>query len=148
MNSIRVTTGSRLHFGLLRLPPTPDWIEDGRRYYGGAGLMIDAPGSSVHLAPAHDWSATGPLANRALVAARRFAEAMGCKTCFAIQVEQAAPEHVGLGTGTQLELAAATAVSRSLGRSDDAVTIAELLRRGRRSATRSTSCRMPTSSRA
>jgi len=39
----RVTTGSRLHFGLLRLPPAPVWVDDGTRYYGGAGLMLEQP---------------------------------------------------------------------------------------------------------
>ena len=33
-----ITTGARLHFGLLSYEPSSG------RYFGGAGLMIDSPG--------------------------------------------------------------------------------------------------------
>ena len=65
---IRVVTGSRLHFGLLRPPPA-----DGRRGFGGCGLMIDAPAIRVAVEPAAEWSATGPSADRALAVGRRVA---------------------------------------------------------------------------
>jgi beta-RFAP synthase len=133
MSSIRVTTGSRLHFGLLRLPPSPDWTDDGLRYYGGAGLMITEPRTVVRIESALEWSATGPLADRALSAAARYLAAFDSDARFANDVERAPPEHVGLGTGTQLELAVACALSRMLGRSDDAVALARFLGRGRRS---------------
>src|SRR5262245_31239533 len=134
MSEVRVTTGSRLHFGLLRLPPSPNWRDDGTRYFGGAGLMIDEPGVVVRIERATEWVATGALGDRALAAARRFAIATAPDDCFAVHVERAPPEHVGLGTGTQLELAVATGVSRALGRADDPVTLAHPLGRGRRSA--------------
>src|SRR5215207_1822870 len=62
----RVTTGSRLHFGLLRPPPA-----GGGRGFGGCGLMVEAPAVRVAVGPARDWSAAGPLADRALAVARR-----------------------------------------------------------------------------
>src|SRR5438270_11440821 len=73
---IRVTTGSRLHFGLLRLPPAEPWpacLPESNipaRYYGGVGLMIDEPGVEITFLPAADWQFAGPLADRA----RSFAE--------------------------------------------------------------------------
>jgi beta-RFAP synthase len=133
LSSIRVTTGSRLHFGLLRLPPSPDWTDDGTRYFGGAGLMIDRPSVMVRLERAREWSATGSLADRARSAAARYLAAVDSDDRFSIHIESAPPEHVGLGAGTQLELAVASGLSRLLGRSDDAVAIAQILRRGRRS---------------
>jgi beta-ribofuranosylaminobenzene 5'-phosphate synthase len=98
---IRVETGSRLHFGLLRPPPV-----GGRRGFGGCGLMVEAPAVRVAVEPAADWSASGPVADRALAVARRVAPARPHR----VVVEACPPEHVGLGVGTQLSLAVARAV--------------------------------------
>jgi beta-RFAP synthase len=130
----RVSTGSRLHFGLFRLPPLGPWPA-GERFYGGVGLMVERPGARVIVEPAPDWSATGPLGERALTVARRCAAA---RPEFSrpqrITVEKCAPEHVGLGTGTQLSLAVARALAVSCGRDDlSAPELARLTGRGRRS---------------
>jgi beta-ribofuranosylaminobenzene 5'-phosphate synthase len=102
----RVETGSRLHFGLLN--PA---CEPGVRRFGGAGLMIDQPRLSVTVTAAHDWSATGPLARRALALAQRFTETLppDVPRSFRVAVHSAPPEHSGLGVGTQLGLAVARA---------------------------------------
>jgi beta-ribofuranosylaminobenzene 5'-phosphate synthase len=134
MGIVRVTTGSRLHFGLLRLPPSPEWPDDGTRYFGGCGLMIDEPGVVVRVERAAEWATAGPLAERALASAQRLTAALATDEPFAIHIERAPPVHVGLGTGTQLEMAVATGVSRVLDRTDDAVALARILSRGRRSA--------------
>jgi beta-RFAP synthase len=122
----RVETGSRLHFGLLAPPP-----RDGRRGFGGCGLMVEAPAIRVAAEPAGEWSATGPASARALAVARRVAPDRPCR----IVVEACPPEHVGLGVGTQLSLATARAVERALGRRDrPAAELARLVGRGGRSA--------------
>jgi beta-RFAP synthase len=130
----RVTTGSRLHFGLLRLPPSPEWVDDGTRYYGGAGLMLEQPRIVVTVNRSADWKASGPSADRVLAAARRFVNRIGAQEQFAICVERAPLEHVGLGVGTQLELAVATGISRAMGRDLGILDIACALGRGQRSA--------------
>jgi len=130
----RVTTGSRLHFGLLRLPPSPDWPDDGTRYYGGAGLMVEEPRIVVTVDRSAEWKSSGPMAERALAVARRFADSIGTQERFAIGVESTSLEHVGLGVGTQLELAVATGICQALGRRDGVLEIAHNLSRGRRSA--------------
>jgi beta-RFAP synthase len=114
---IQVTTGSRLHFGLFHLPsegsePRPDRTGASGvavRRFGGVGLMLDEPGIQLTVTPATDWFAEGPLSTRALDFARRCAEptARPCR----IVVHRCAPEHVGLGTGTQLGMAVARAVA-------------------------------------
>jgi beta-RFAP synthase len=118
----RVRTPSRLHFGLLSLGCDalvrwPDRQGDATlpaRRFGSVGLMIEAPGVQISAQPAADWSAEGPLATRALSAAQRFAASwteakiIPCRLC----IEDAAPEHAGLGTGTQLALAAAQLVGK------------------------------------
>ena len=106
---IRVRTPSRLHFGLLSLP-TEDFAP-ARRCFGGVGLMIDNPGVDIRVEPADKFSATGPLAERALKFARTYCERTGITGAFRVYVESAAPEHMGLGTGTQLGLAVAWAIA-------------------------------------
>ena len=108
---VRVSAPSRLHFGLLSLG-----AQD-RRQYGGAGVMIDAPGLRLSLRPAERLAAAGPLAERALALARRFAaqSGLGEEPSVQIDVEAAAPEHAGLGTGTQLALSIAAGIDRLAG---------------------------------
>jgi beta-ribofuranosylaminobenzene 5'-phosphate synthase len=113
---IRVTTGSRLHFGLLNVgAPVPS----GRRF-GSVGMMVKAPGVHLTVSRAPTWCARGPLAERALVVARRFQESIAPHPVPPQQiiVEKAAPEHAGLGTGTQLALAVARALALAGGLTD------------------------------
>jgi beta-ribofuranosylaminobenzene 5'-phosphate synthase len=133
MARVRVSTGNRLHFGLLRLPLTPDWADDGTWYFGGAGLMISEPGVSVVVQAADQWGARGERAARALNAGQRFAAATGQQDRFAISVERCPLEHVGLGVGTQLELAVGTAIAQIVGHKANVQELASVMRRGRRS---------------
>ncbi|MGD9721197.1 MAG: hypothetical protein AB7O59_03970 [Pirellulales bacterium] len=96
-----VSAPSRLHFGLL------SFGHPGQRQFGGAGVMIERPGLHLRLAPAECFAAVGPLADRVERAAVRFARACELAAVPNVRVEvlQAPPEHVGLGTGTQLALA-------------------------------------------
>jgi beta-ribofuranosylaminobenzene 5'-phosphate synthase len=110
---IRIQTANRLHFGLFRLP-TQNVRE---RRFGGVGLMIDKPGVALSAARAGDWSATGPCAERALEFARQYvanSPEVG-PLAFHINVENCPPEHVGLGTGTQLGMAVALALAKETG---------------------------------
>jgi beta-RFAP synthase len=107
------------------------------RRFGGVGLMVDLPGVQVTLEPAADWSASGPLAERALAFARRFAQSLPAAVLqpHTLRVDHAAPEHLGLGTGTQLGLAVARALALSHGlRHLSAVELAQRVGRGARSA--------------
>jgi beta-RFAP synthase len=142
---IRVTAPSRLHFGLFSLPAQGDsavnWPGlDGQfslpaRAFGGAGLTLQRPGLSVAAEAAQVWSGEGPLAERALGFAQSTARAIGLDRPFRVVVEKAPREHVGLGTGTQLALATARAVTVAAGRADIAAEdLARIVGRGRRSA--------------
>jgi beta-RFAP synthase len=113
----------------------------GLRRFGSVGLMIDSPGIHLRAEPATSWSGEGPLAERALTFARTFAQtsppdgAAGGSRPVHLHVEQAVPEHAGLGSGTQLALAVARALSVVWGwPARDAVELARLVGRGRRSA--------------
>jgi beta-RFAP synthase len=125
---IRVWTPSRLHFGLLSLAaPGEVWTDRAgaaglpARWFGGVGLMVEAPGVQVRAEPAGSWQAEGPLAERALAFAHRLQEALS-RACpeeklwpQRLTIEQAGPEHAGLGTGTQLALAVGRAVTAACG---------------------------------
>lgn len=143
---IRVTTPSRLHFGLLSVAaddaPWPD--RHGRptlppRRFGGVGLMVESPGVRLTARAAPAWSADGPLAGRALAFARRIADQLRAErgTEFParhLHVEYAAPEHAGLGTGTQLGLAVGRALAEGWGLHLGPPALARLAGRGLRSA--------------
>ena len=137
IRSVRVTTGSRLHLGLLGLPgglwPDADGIENlPARSFGGVGLMIDSPSLTVRVSMASRWPETD---DRAAVFARRAAAAFAEDAPpLEVQVEHAPAEHVGLGSGTQLGLAIARAVAELLGRADPSPEVlAQAVGRGLRS---------------
>lgn len=109
---LRVTTGSRLHFGLFSLPG-PSSPSSMDRQCGGVGMMVEQPGVAVRVEPAQRWSATGACAERAGHVLEKLSAGPGepaASQAFAVHVESCPPEHVGLGTGTQLSLAIALAI--------------------------------------
>jgi beta-ribofuranosylaminobenzene 5'-phosphate synthase len=100
---VRVAANSRLHFGMF------SFGQSDQRSFGGVGAMIDHPALELELSLADRWTASGPLADRTLHFAQRAAKAWGSPDrppCH-IEVLNAPPAHAGLGTGTQLALAAA-----------------------------------------
>lgn len=107
---VHVTAPSRLHFGLMSLGQ-PD-----ERQYGGVGAMIERPGLSLRVSSATSLTCAGPLAERARRFALRWAEfyRLSPPSC-RVEVLAAPPEHVGLGTGTQLGLAVAAGLSAYVG---------------------------------
>jgi beta-RFAP synthase len=140
---IRIRTPSRLHFGLFSLSRAHAafWLNHEsqatlpKRNFGGVGLMIDRPGIELTVEYAKTWSAQGPLAARALHFAQTYCAAVGIKEPFQMRIETASPEHVGLGTGTQLGLAVARGIAELTGQTArDANSLACCVGRGRRSA--------------
>ena len=132
---IRVQTPSRLHFGLLGFES--DGSLPAARRFGSVGLMVEEPGVLIEAAPASAWSAEGPLAERALAFARRFSQSVPAEAVrpLHLRVARSAPEHCGLGTGTQLALAVARVAAGLWGVTGlNAVELAERVGRGRRSA--------------
>ncbi|HEV3203154.1 MAG TPA: beta-ribofuranosylaminobenzene 5'-phosphate synthase family protein [Gemmataceae bacterium] len=131
---IRVQTGSRVHFGLLNFG-TVNNRSSGT--FGGVGLMVQQPGITLELYPAKTWSADGPLAERALAFASMILPTLPPDIVQPqhIHIGQAAPEHMGLGTGTQLGLAVASAVVHAFSLKDIPVTeLACRVNRGQRTA--------------
>jgi beta-ribofuranosylaminobenzene 5'-phosphate synthase len=123
---------SRLHFGLL------GWGPDSGRQFGGLGLMIQSPVIELTVEPSSSFVLAGQLADRLrrilAILRDRFTEQGIPLQPISINIDQAPPEHVGLGVGTQLSLSVAAAVFRLAGVPTPAIEhLARLTGRGRRS---------------
>ncbi len=109
MNGVRISTPSRLHFGLL------GWGPHASRQFGGVGLMIERPGLEILVEGASKWEAIGPLRDRALDIAIQVADHLRqahFEVCPArISILKTPSAHIGLGLGTQLSLAIARALA-------------------------------------
>lgn len=124
---VHVTTGSRLHFGLL----------DTAAPFGGAGVMIDEPATEVAVQPAERFTCDAVVADRATAIARRVAERLGTHRLPAcrVRVLHHPALHTGLGSGTQLSMSIAEALCRHLGLPVEPVELAlGIAARGKRSA--------------
>ncbi len=135
MTTIRVETGCRLHFGLLSQPGT----QHGR--FAGVGMMLESPGVRLIATPsptdgviADQFNAIARDRVQQFVTRFRQASSMECPPC-EILVDSAIPSHAGLGSGTQLGLATASALQRISSATDRATpwTLADWVGRGRRS---------------
>ncbi|MHB1558481.1 MAG: beta-ribofuranosylaminobenzene 5'-phosphate synthase family protein [Isosphaeraceae bacterium] len=127
-----IRTPSRLHFGLL------GWGPGAKRQFGGLGLMIRSPDIEMTVEPAATQRVAGPLSDRVerILGTLRgqFAEIGIHPSPVAIRIHRAPVEHVGLGVGTQLSLAVATAVTKLNGLEEPtSEQLARLTGRGRRS---------------
>src|SRR5689334_17385534 len=100
---IQVQTPARLHFGLLNVGVPEAWSTiDGEqvipaRQFGGVGMMINEPALKVRVEHAGEWSASGPMAERALAFARDFAATIGELPPHQIHVTTEAIPHAGFG---------------------------------------------------
>ncbi|HEY4310431.1 MAG TPA: hypothetical protein VGN12_13345 [Pirellulales bacterium] len=128
---VQVTTGCRLHFGML------SFGQRGVREFGGAGAMIDAAGVALRISPSTQLKTSGPLAEVALRHAQSIADApwFGRTPDCEIQIMSVPPPHAGLGSGTQLALAVAAGMARFFDcPTPDLIQLVQAVGRGRRSA--------------
>lgn len=138
MHRVNVTTGARLHFGLLSADPTAV------RQYGGIGLMIDQPGFRVTVgriqgkSEQHVINAPAPIASRVRLFLdewnRTSDVALPPLPALAIDVSDHMPSHGGMGSGTQLALALGRGLSELLSEKVSTEQLAVRLGRGNRSA--------------
>jgi beta-RFAP synthase len=129
--SLQIDAPSRLHFGLLSFGRASG------REFGGVGLMVESPGLSLEAEPAERLTVSGPLSGRVQEFALRWQRYCGADASvgFHLRLRRVAPQHVGLGTGTQLALAVAAALYHLNDRPlPDATTLASAVGRGSRSS--------------
>lgn len=104
--SVCVSTGARLHMGFIDLNGGL-----GRRF-GSIGLALDKPATRIRVWRDKEFRVEGAIAGRALACAANFAERTGIIGGVRLQIDEAIPEHAGLGSGTQMALAIGTAIAR------------------------------------
>src|SRR5262247_873559 len=96
---VTVTVSGRLHLGFVDLNGGL-----GRRF-GSLGVGLDAPVTRVTAMRAAGSSVTGAEAERARIHLDRLIRHYGIAPEVSLQIAAAIPDHVGLGSGTQLGLA-------------------------------------------
>ncbi|MEZ6132059.1 MAG: hypothetical protein R3C59_25640 [Planctomycetaceae bacterium] len=135
MSQVNITTGSRLHFGLLCGAPDSGW------HYGGIGLMLDQPAWQLSVSrncagKADDLRTSTVVAERLRRLLADYRHQTADRTAVTIVTSQEVDFHTGLGSGTQLTLAVAAALLILNGQSLPArmTELATALGRSRRSA--------------
>jgi beta-ribofuranosylaminobenzene 5'-phosphate synthase len=130
VSEIVVTAPARLHFGML------DPAGIGARRFGGCGVAVESPRVvvGVRSAPGQEVISHGSQADRATTFARRAGAAFGHREGVEVDVREAIPPHVGLGSGTKLGLAIARGVAELAGVSARPEDLAGATGRGERSS--------------
>ncbi len=121
--AIRVVTGSRIHLGFYG-------FDDKHRLYGGLGLALYYPTYDLVVSPAKSLSAEGCQSERAFHFARRVLDLVDAGFELSITIRKCIPQHVGLGSTTQLALAIYVAAAKLASRSIDLEEVAKALGRG------------------
>lgn len=127
IGEVWVRAPARLHAGFVDLNGGL-----GRRF-GSLGIAIDRPAIALRARPADKLTVIGPSAERVRRSIERLGREAGLPDGFAVTVEEAIPTHVGLGSGTQTDLAVAAALVCLEGRGTAARDLARALERGARS---------------
>ena len=126
-DQVSVCAPARLHLGFLDLNGGL-----GRRF-GSLGITLDDIRTRLHVRPSDKISGQGPSSARAVRHLKRLVRALDLGDGLEVTVEEAIPEHVGLGSGTQLALAVGAAVSTLYEFDLGPRQLAPILDRGRRS---------------
>ncbi len=126
-NKVTVIAPARLHMGFFDLSGSLG------RQFGSVGVGLNEIVTRLTLSEAEALTVTGSCAERAKSCAIKLCQALGVSDHVSIVVEAAIPEHVGLGSGTQMSLAVGAALSAYYDLDLDVREIAYMTGRGARS---------------
>ncbi len=101
---LEITTPSRIHITLIDLNASIGRID------GGIGLALEKPRIRISARESDEITAEGPLKERAAEAAEKVLKALKIEGGVEIEIKEAYPQHIGLGSGTQIALAAGKAI--------------------------------------
>ncbi|WP_084675294.1 beta-ribofuranosylaminobenzene 5'-phosphate synthase family protein [Methylomicrobium agile] len=124
---VSVTAPARLHMGFIDLSGALG------RHFGSIGVALNEQATRLTVTGSDRRSVAGPSAARAEKCLTRLCEALGVSDALEIRIESAIPEHVGLGSGTQMSLAIGAALSAFYGLGLNVRDIAQVTVRGQRS---------------
>ena len=103
------------------------------RHFGSIGLPLNEITTQLTLIPQHHLEISGAAQARAGKYTRQLCRELGVPDTFKINIESAIPEHVGLGSGTQLSLAIGMGLNALYGLGLNVRDVAKLSDRGKRS---------------
>lgn len=133
MNSVQVTTGARLHFGLISTHPSAPLR------FGGLGMMLQTPRWQISATAADNFFDCATKSDEIRTRVQKMLPGIADRTGLpgmCVFVNEELPLHHGMGAGTQLALAVATAALILAGqpRPISSAELATALNRMRRSA--------------
>jgi beta-ribofuranosylaminobenzene 5'-phosphate synthase len=103
------------------------------RHFGSIGVALNEISTRLSVTRAEQLAITGPAAQRAEKCMSKLCEALHVPDKLSITIETAIPEHVGLGSGTQMSLAIGAALNEFYGLGLSVREIAAVADRGLRS---------------
>ena len=122
---VTVVTGARLHLGFYA-------FDEGDRLYGGLGLAVTRPTYMMRIERSDKTRIEGCQADRAKQLVEKVFRDLGIDGLgLSIELTECIPEHVGLGSTTQLALALYVGAAAVTGRRVDAYEAARLSGRGK-----------------
>ncbi len=124
---VSVQAPARLHLGFLDMHGGLD------RKFGSLGMAISDIETALLAEYADDIEIVGPGHERAADYAEQVLSHFGIEGGVKMDIARGIPEHAGLGSGTQLSLAVATAITNLYDLDSDSDQLAALLHRGGRS---------------
>jgi len=124
LKAICVKTPARLHFTLIDLNGSLGRVD------GGIGVAIDRPNVIVRATFSDNHEVYGLRKDVVEAVLEKVVKALNINSGVRVEVLEAIPEHVGLGSKTQLSLAVAKAVSSLFGLNYDVRRLASITGRG------------------
>lgn len=124
---VTVVAPARLHMGFIDLSGALG------RHFGSIGVALNDINTHITITSSTILTVNGPCAERATKAARRLTELLNLPEQFQIDLSSAIPEHIGLGSGTQMSLAIGAGLNAFYGLGLSVREIAKLADRGARS---------------
>jgi beta-RFAP synthase len=103
---VYVKAPARLHLGLI------DLGGELGRIFGGIGVAISHPNVILEAQPSQSLTVKGEKSHFVKLLVERFLKNYHIEAKVTVNIKQTIPEHVGLGSGTQLALAVATALAK------------------------------------
>ncbi len=124
---ITVIAPARLHMGFIDLSGALG------RHFGSIGLALNEIHTRLSVTAGPILKVTGPSADRAIKCVQQFCKLSKVSDHLEVTIESAIPEHIGLGSGTQMALAVGAALNAYYGAGLSVREIAQLSDRGARS---------------
>lgn len=124
---VTVTTFARLHMGFFDLTGATD------RKFGGLGLALDAPCTQIKITYGEKLNIDAKSCSNVAEIVENLIQSFNVPNHFSLQILQSIPEHVGLGSGTQMALAIGAGINQLYNLNLSVVQIATAAMRGKRS---------------